>query len=279
MLSAQAAALKTAQVLQGRSASTVPKPDASSTERPGPSRGPIPDASDAVGLDAASVIKPDAPTAISANASDSASTASSNGGGPSPFRSRLWQAAKKSLQPVLATGLQKLWRKQGKLGVTPEQEAIQPASFGENAMQGDQDRQALNTQSPWQGPQEPLHAEYDDWGRLVLHVNGSKTGVNGHNSGTYQQSQPIVAEDQANSSGGILWVRQNPVDQQDEVLPHQQTQQNGSANGAVHVKHENGHAQHSIQSDDMPPQPRIKLRHRRFHGHEISREALLDNVE
>lgn len=256
MLAAQAAALKTAQSLQGISTDPSARPDDSAIASTAP--------------------RPQSAEAGTARAVDAGSTTPSSEDADSSVWLRLWRSTKKALQPVLTSGLQRFGKRSAstaKEGVA--QAAVLDAPTGHEVMYK---QQTANQEKFSQGLHNTSHSDRDEWGRLVLHVNGAAGSSNGMGNIVPLVEQVPSAREDVSSPNTILWVRQEPDDQQEQQLPLQnQEQRSGPANGAVHhAQHQNGSERNNRPSQEPP---RIRLRHRRFSGKEISREALLDNVE
>ena len=256
VLAAQAVALKIAQALQGSSADTGSSADF----------GP----------------------AARADASDAQCSSTSTPVESSSLLLRLWQSASRAVQPVVASGWQKLWSWQASAAEPVKQGDLGPAVPDVHARQEPSSRQdSLDPQSSSQALPGVSDSDHDEWGRLVLHVNGSNSSRHGSDRSDSRNGQlpqaKIDERGHADDPGGVLWVRQDSNDQQEQGVPSNSHKHTNSAADATvrsnQAQSERGHEEHNGQSVNEAAPFRVRLRHRRFQRKEISREALLDNVE
>lgn len=256
VLTAQTAALKIAQALQGSSADAVSSPDLGAAAR--------------------------------ADASDAQSSSPSTPVESSSPLLRLWQSANRALQPVVASGWQKLWNRQASVVEPAKQGDVGPAVSDVHARQEPSSRQdRLNPQSSSQAVPGVSDSDHDEWGRLVLHVNGANSSRHGSDRSDSRNGQlpqaKIDERGHADDPGRVLWVRQDFDDQQEQGVPSNSHKHTNSAADATvrsnQAQSERGHEERNGQSVNEAAPFRGRLRHRRFQGKEISREALLDNVE
>lgn len=193
--------------------------------------------------------------------------------------SRLWQSTKRILQPVPANDGLRSGNEQASKAQSAEQGVHQPTLPDVSIRQRESaTQQEAKQESVGHGVQPTSNLDRDEWGRLVLQVDAATNSRNGtgmdSNYGVDKSSNVVHppvqfqhAREDAESASTILWVRQEPVEQQD-----------GTENDALYNKlYEQDEAKHADEQKHNVP--RIRLRHRRFRGREISREALLDNVE